>query len=312
MRRSQEPKRVQPQKNGQRLRKQPKMRRVQSAHVMPMPRVSVPSTARQRRRRNNRRVHLPVATLKQFLFSARWISLGLLLLMIWALYLVGMDTHFYLTVIPVEGTWSVPAVEVVTASGLAGSHIFAADPVQAAQRITEVPGIISATVTLSWPNQVLVQVGEDAPIAIWIENGTDYWVTKSGSLIPSRVGTLGLLRIESETTGGTASDVTSPASPATETNPDMNTVPEFIPTDVLAGALQLRELRPNIDKLYYRPASGLSYQDGRGWRAYFGTGTDMPQKLAVYETIVTDLLNRGLTPVYISVSNQEKPYYLAN
>jgi hypothetical protein len=80
---------------------------------------------------------------------------------------------------------------------------------------------------------------------------------------------------------------------------------------VLSGALLLRQLRPNIDKLYYRPASGLSYDDGRGWRAYFGSGTDMNQKLAVYETIVTDLLARQIQPAYISVSNQEKPYYLA-
>jgi hypothetical protein len=77
----------------------------------------------------------------------------------------------------------------------------------------------------------------------------------------------------------------------------------------MQGALQLRELRPNIDQLYYRPSGGLSYQDGRGWRAYFGTGRDMHQKLVVYETIVADLLAKGLTPEYISVSNQEKPFY---
>jgi hypothetical protein len=84
----------------------------------------------------------------------------------------------------------------------------------------------------------------------------------------------------------------------------------FIPQDVLLGALQLRQLRPNIDKLYYRPSGGLSYQDGRGWRAYFGNGTDMNQKLAVYETIIADLSARGIQPQYVSVSNQEKPYYL--
>jgi hypothetical protein len=38
----------------------------------------------------------------------------------------------------------------------------------------------------------------------------------------------------------------------------------------------------------------------------------MNQKLVIYETIVEDLLARGLTPQYISVSNQEKPYYRAN
>ena len=80
---------------------------------------------------------------------------------------------------------------------------------------------------------------------------------------------------------------------------------------VLEGALQLRELRPNIEQLYYQPSGGLSYQDGRGWRAYFGTGRDMHQKLAVYETVVAKLMERGIRPQYISVSNQHKPYYRA-
>ena len=85
----------------------------------------------------------------------------------------------------------------------------------------------------------------------------------------------------------------------------------FVSPEVLAGALQLKALRPNIDRLFFRPSGGLSYQDGRGWRVYFGSGTDMVQKLAVYETIVDELLANGLTPQYVSVSNQEKPYYLA-
>ncbi|RIK17338.1 MAG: hypothetical protein DCC51_12495, partial [Anaerolineae bacterium] len=83
----------------------------------------------------------------------------------------------------------------------------------------------------------------------------------------------------------------------------------FVPQPVLAGALQLRELRPNIDKLIYKPSDGLGYQDGRGWTAYFGTGHDMHQKLVVYETIVASLLERGARPAYISVANQHKPYY---
>jgi hypothetical protein len=54
------------------------------------------------------------------------------------------------------------------------------------------------------------------------------------------------------------------------------------------------------------PVNGGS---GRGWRVYFGTGLDMAQKLTVYERIVADLVARGLTPEYVSVSNQERPYY---
>lgn len=277
---------------------------------MPMPRLRVPKNARRRRRRNQSRVRVPLASLRQILLSPRWLSLGLLALSIYAMTLIGLDENFYLTAIPVEGVISVPATEVVQASNLAGSHIFSADPGAAAQKIMDnVPGIISATVTLNWPNLVQIKVTEDSPIAIWIEGSNQFWVTRTGRLIPARSESLGLLLIQSEveTANSTESEAVDGETAVTTINPNMR----FVPHDVLAGALELKQLRPNIDRLFYRPSSGLSYQDGRGWRVFFGTGTNMTQKLVVYEAIVEELTAQGLTPQYVSVSNQEKPYYLA-
>ena len=318
MRRQQQQRR---QQQVRRLRKQPKMRRMQAATAVPRPRLRVPDTAQRRRQRNKRRLRLPINTIRRFVFSARWISLGLLALTVYALVLIGMDEHFYLTIIPVEGTASIAPAEVVDASGLAGAHIFAADPNQAAARIAEVPGVISATVMLHWPNQVLIQLREDSPVAVWQEGDMEYWVTQYGRLIPARNHSLGLLVIESEMPvvekAGTMRQPTAPqGEDVTADDPESNQPVEasltFIPEEVLAGAMQLRELRPNIEKLYYQRSSGLSYEDGRGWRVYFGTGDDMHQKVVVYETIVAELQARGITPVYISVSNKEKPYYATN
>ena len=225
-----------------RLRKQPKMRRMDTA--VSMPRLSVPKKARQRRRRNQVRARVPMASLRQIVLSTRWISLGLLALSIYALTLIGLDENFYLTAIPVDGVVSVPATEVVQASNLAGSHVFAADPGAAAQQIMDnVEGIISAEVTLNWPNQVQISVTEDSPIAIWIEGSNQFWVTRNGRLIPARSGSLGLLMIQSE--------VEIPAEPtpvaAVETEDGAETAiatpitanMRFVPQDVLAGALQL-------------------------------------------------------------------------
>jgi hypothetical protein len=88
-------------------------------------------------------------------------------------------------------------------------------------------------------------------------------------------------------------------------------VGERIPMDVVLGGLQLRQERPNIGSLFYELGNGLSYKDGRNWRAYFGTGVDMNQKLAVYEALVADIQARGLQPIYISVINKDKPFYRA-
>jgi hypothetical protein len=190
----------------------------------------------------------------------------------------------------VEGIKSIPASAIVNSSGLVGTHIFAADPRAAAARIGQLPGIVSATVTLEWPNTAKVSVVEDLPIAIWEQAGDKYWINESGQMLPARDNATSLLTIRSEV-----------EEPVSESG--------FIPKDVLQGAISLRDLRPNINLLYYGPGNGLSYQDGRGWRAFFGSGLDMEQKLVVYEIIVEDLVSRAVTPAYISVRNQAKPYY---
>jgi len=343
------------------LRKQPKKRRTYSSSAVNFPSLDVPDTARKRRRRQKTEgVRFGLVALKRIVFSSRWVSLGLLALTIFALVIIVQERRFYLTYIPVEGAVSFPPEEIVAASNLAGSHIFAADPSKAAADIATLPGVISSTVSLKWPNQVYIEIAEEAPVAVWQENGLSFGVTSGGRLIPVGFPITGLLQIIPETNSITAAapigaigaeedliageeteteeetpaveeDVTldegveesvetvddnandsdSDAADSESVDTELEPSIAFVPQEVLQGALNLRELRPSINELYYRPSEGLSYQDGRGWRVHFGTGIDMNQKLVLYETILGDLLARNISPVYISVSNKNKPYYLA-
>jgi hypothetical protein len=338
------------------LRKQPKKRRTYSSSAVNFASLNVPDTARKRRRRQKtKRVRFGLVVLKRFVFSSRWVSLGLLALTIFALVIIVQERRFYLTYIPVDGAVTLPPEEIVAASNLAGSHIFAADPSKAAAEIATLPGVISSTVSLKWPNQVYIEIAEEAPVAIWQENGLDFGVTSGGRLIPVGFPIAGLLQIIPETNSITAvapigteedlnaveetelveetpaveEDVTldegvkegvetladnandGEAADSESVDTELEPSIAFVPQEVLQGALNLRKLKPSINELYYRPSEGLSYEDGRGWRVHFGTGTDMNQKLVLYETILADLLSRDISPVYISVSNKNKPYYLA-
>lgn len=295
------------------------MRRINLASAVPMPRTQVPPTARRRRRRNRWRLRLPTAAFKQLFVSSRWISLLLLLLTAASLALIGLDESFYLTTIPVEGVASIPPAEIVNESGLGGAHIFGVEPSASADRIAGMPGVISATVNLEWPNRAHVRITEDTPVAIWEQGDKRYWVNAQGELVPARIDVPGLLHIRAEGAGAAA--VLTPVSlseagEGASEDADAGDAQDerrmlFVPDDVLHGALQLRNLRPNIDMLYYDPSGGLSYQDGRGWRVYFGAGADMEQKLVLYEQLVQRLLERGVQPAYISVSDQETPFYRA-
>lgn len=303
---------------GQRqLRKQPRMERVYSGASLPLPKMDVPATARRRRRRNRKMVRLPLASLKRLILSSRWVSLLLVALCAAALALIGLDDDFYITLVPVEGVASIPPSEVVQASGLGGTHIFGAEPQLAAMMIDELPGVISATVALEWPNHATISIREDSPVAVWEQAGQTFWVNKNGELVPARIDVPGLLHIVAEMPIATSAVDEYEAEDEAESDEDAEPAADsggkpdlFVPEPVLEGALLLKELRPNIESLYYDPGAGLSYQDGRGWRAYFGTGTDMAQKLVVYETLVEKLAADGITPQYVSVQNQEKPFYL--
>jgi len=275
------------------LKKQPRIRRLQASGSFGLPKIKVPSGAKKRRRRNDRRIKVPLELIKNLALTPRWMSLTLLIVSVWALALIGQSERFYLSVIPVSGAKSIPQTEIVEASGLEGSHVFSANPLEAANRIKDIPGVISATVTLQWPNQVDIEVGEDTPVAIWKQKGKTFWINDHGQLLPARSTVAGLLVIESE------------ESLLAKDN-------SYVPKPIIQGALQLKELRPNIDHLFYRPETGLSYQDGRGWRGHFGTGTDMEQKILVYEAIVDELLGEGRQISYISVRNQAKPFYKAD
>ena len=321
------------------LRKQPRMRRINTASAVPLPDLSTPEarsarkTADKRKRHNSQqRIRKPLAGVMGVVLSTRWLSLAVLVGCAYALFIIGGDEGFYLNYIPVEGAASLDINHVVAESGLAGRHIFAADPQEAADHLGQMGGIITASVTLHWPNDVSIILREKPPLATWQEGDEAYWIDEDGGLAPARAQTVGLLNIVSEVTSDNATEtsdelrgtsekeaVTSDeaadeeqaAADEESATDGVDAQVAFVPRDVLAGALQLRALRPNIDKLYYRPSGGLSYQDGRGWRAYFGTGQDMHQKLVVYETVVAQLMERGIRPEYISVSNQHKPYYRA-
>lgn len=225
-------------------------------------------------------------------FGWRIFSATMFLALAGLLFYLFANPAMYITGINLGGSALVPGEEIYAATGLAQQHIFWVDPAAVRARILAVPGIAEATVQVEWPSTVTVWVTERVPVAIWRENNFGWWVDIEGQKFKARQELPGLLPIVVDDARSTMFNDTTPVSVA-----------------AIQGALQLRELRPNIELLHYDAAHGLSYQDGRGWRGYFGTGLNMPQKLAVYETLVDNLVSRQIQPELISVENLDAPYY---
>ena len=289
------------------LRRQPKLKKLYAATTIPMPHQTVPKTAKARRRRRRRqRWQVPTASARQIVTSARWLSAALLAVCLYAVMMIGRDQQFYLTSIPVEGTQAISPAEIVAASGLAGAHSFAVNPGEAAAAINAVPGVISATVTLTWPNQVAIRIVEDTPRLIWEHLGQSYWLTTSGAVVEARGAAPGLPVIHAEAYTRSAKEAEKVRD---EEEAAQEAVLPFIPDEAVEGVTQLQTLLPQVQEYRYRPDGGLSFVDEGGWRVYLGVGSDMHQKLAVYHAVVAELQAEGQTPVYISVSNQQKPFY---
>ena len=240
-------------------------------------------------------LNLRLPSLPRIVWSWRLASALLAVLLGGMLAWLLFDPGMYITGINLGGSALVPGQEVYARSGIAGQHIFWVDPEKVKENVEAVPGIAAAQVEVEWPNTVTILITERIPVVTWIENDQEWWVDADGERFEARVRLDGLLPI-------TVDDV--------DARPALNAAAERpVPAEAVAGALQLRELRPNIELLHYDSIRGLSYQDGRGWRGYFGVGLDMPQKLAVYERLVDDLLAQGIQPVTISVENALAPYY---
>lgn len=207
---------------------------------------------------------------------------------------------FYVTRAEVGGLRYTSPEEIYTQSGIAGYHVLWVDPAAVARQIAGNPSLDRAEVLVRWPARVVILVGEREPAIVWQQSGKGYWVDVRGHLMLQRRDLPNLVRVINE---GEAIPFQCPGPRCA--NQDSIS----IDTDVVLGTQHLKTLRPNIDVLYYDPSRGLSYQDGRGWRGYFGVGTDMDTKLVIYETLVDELMARGIQPVYIDVSNPDAPFY---
>ena len=166
----------------QRLRKQPRMRRVQTASAVPLPSLTPEArtarkTAQKRKRRNSQeRFRRPVAGALAFVLNARWISLAILALCAYTLYTIGSDDRFYLNTIPVEGASSLDINHVVAESGLAGRHMAHITPAVMTAGLAIISCLSSAVflysmnpagldeVWLGVRSTVLVQAGLDAAV----------------------------------------------------------------------------------------------------------------------------------------------------
>jgi len=222
----------------------------------------------------------------------RFISGMIVLGMLVVIFLFFSANIFYIHGIGVAGLKYISKEEVFALSGIANMHIFWIDPQEVRKNILRSPTIADATVTVGWPpNMVQIAIQEREPALVWEQASVPVWLDIQGRVMNMREDRSDLLRVVSDVSDGPLG------------------VNVQIGVDIVTGALQLKALRNNITDLRYDPIKGLGYADGRGWMAWFGTGTEMPEKLGTYEAIVSNLQGRGIHPTEVNVVDPDAPFY---
>ncbi len=225
--------------------------------------------------------------------GARIVS-GLIIISLSAVLFVFFSTDvFYVHAISVGGLQYMSKEEVFALTDIANMHVFWVDPEEVRQSVLRSSTIADAEVHVGWPPQmVTVRVEERQPALIWEQAGVDTWIDVQGRVMRLREDRPDLMRIQTDGT------VEGPLAPNIR-----------LDVDIISGALQLHTLFPDLTRLRYHPDKGLGYTDVRGWEVWLGTGTDMPEKIAVYDAIVKNLTSRGIQPHEINVANPHAPFY---
>lgn len=226
-------------------------------------------------------------------FAMHWrvVSGMIVVTLLAVLALFFTSDAFYVRSVAVGGLRYMTSNEIFTLTNVTGMHIFWVDADQMRQDILRSPTIANAQVRIGWPpNMVQIIVTEREPALVWEQSGTATWIDLQGRVMRQREDRNDLLRVSVDNL------ITGP-------------VGSTIDAQIVTGAVQLQSLLPGIGLLRYHPDKGLGYNDQRGWQAWLGTGSNMPEKVAIYNAIVMNLQSRGVVPTEINVANPDAPFY---
>jgi len=209
----------------------------------------------------------------------------------WAYYALFANPSFYVYGATVKGNFALSTREIYTASGIDSQSIFWINPAKVAEKVTALPNIKSANVSIALPSTVVIEVVERRPQLLWQIDETIWWVDDEGTIVPPKTKVdESMLRI--------IDDDRQPLEAGYQIDPT-----------IIKGAQALRLLAPNVKVVRHTRAQGLTVATPEGWPIYLGDGSEMRAKLIVLSTVLADLRENDITPTYIDLRNPLRPVY---
>jgi cell division septal protein FtsQ len=222
--------------------------------------------------------------------SSRVAGLFLAMVLVAALAYLFLSDAYYVYDVTVQGNALVSAEEVFHQIGMEGYSVFFIDPRQAEARIRALPDVRDASVQVSLPNWVLIDVRERRAHIVWQTGEHRYGVDEDGLIV-------------------SLSGDSVPNIVVTDLEAAPLQLGEQVDLQVVAATKRYRSLLSDVSEFEYSREYGLSYLNGQGWRVYLGDGESAEKKIAIVDALVERLVSQAARVQSIDVRFPESPLY---
>jgi cell division septal protein FtsQ len=207
-----------------------------------------------------------------------------------ALYAMFNLDFFFVGEPAIFGNKLVPAQEVAAVSGIRGWNIFFVEPRVVENAVRSLPEFKDAQVYMTLPNTVEIYTTERKPRFVWEVAGKNYWVDDDGIAMRPR---------GQVTNGWHVRDAEGKAVQFGERiNPDA--------FNAAASLINVWEQAPRYFE--WTKAHGLTLRDEHGWLVYFGSASQMQDKVTALHIVTTQLLRDKRTVSFVDLGSG-LPYY---
>jgi cell division protein FtsQ len=234
----------------------------------------------------------------------RWISGSIAIVCLALLFIMWSVGPFIVHSATLVGNERLGASDINAVLGIMGKSIILASPEQMKNNLLAAfPELKDVKVSVGFPGKVTVKIIERKPLIAWQKDSKVSWIDSDGIAFPPRGAAEGLIPV-----------LALGDPPAIETDPNYENInlmskPLLAPQTVQALQSMLSYM-PEGTTLIYEPDYGLGWNDSRGWKVYFGkTSGDMAMKITMYQAIVDNLTQRGISPTMVSVEYPNAPFY---
>lgn len=248
-------------------------------------------------------INLPKINLPTVDFSSITVALIIAALTLGLAYVALYTTVFAVQKVDISGTKFSDPYQIINGLDVMDQPLLTLDRKQIRLNIlASYPEVKDAIVKPEFPNKLNVQIIERVPIAEWHQDGEVVWIDSDGYSFQPTTQNASLPIV----------DALSPAPiPGEIEGQDLIGARPYIFPQLASAIQTVARMLPEGTTITYTAEDGLSWIDPLGgWQVLYGkTDGNNDEKMAVYNTLVDDLTQKGIVPTVISVEYPSNPSY---